>query len=97
MRCNALDSLPGRAFGQYDSDCSAGNSDPFARALLSHNKDVVSEKNSGKGIIMYFSGAQKTAQGREKLRICYVIIYIFLHTIKSRKSFSLYNQKRYKV
>jgi len=36
MRCNALDSLPGRAFGRYDSDCSVGNSDPFAIALLSH-------------------------------------------------------------
>lgn len=36
MRCNALDSLPGRVFGRYDSDCSVGNSDPFAIALLSH-------------------------------------------------------------
>lgn len=43
MRCNALDSLPGRAFGRYDSDCSAGNSDPFATALLSHKDHVVSE------------------------------------------------------
>jgi len=43
MRCNALDSLPGRAFGRYDSDCSAGNSDLFATALLSHKDHVVSE------------------------------------------------------
>lgn len=43
MRCNALDSLPGRVLGQYDSDCSAGNSDPFAIALLLHKDHGVSE------------------------------------------------------
>ena len=34
MRCNALDSFPGRDVGQYDIDCNVDNNDPFATALL---------------------------------------------------------------
>lgn len=43
MRCNALDLLPGRVLAQYDSDCSVGNSDPFAIALLLHKDYGVNE------------------------------------------------------
>lgn len=45
MRCNALDSPPGRVLGQYDSDCSVGNSDPFAIALLIYKDHGVSKIN----------------------------------------------------
>lgn len=63
MRCNALDSLPGRAFGQYDSDCSAGNSDPFATALLSHKDHVVSEFDKGILCIMVVLGTWRQGKG----------------------------------
>lgn len=34
MLRNALDLVPGRVVGRYDSDCSEDNSDLFAIALL---------------------------------------------------------------
>lgn len=59
MRCNALDSLPGRVLEQYDSDCSAGNSDPFAIALLLHKDQGVSELGQGFVIMPKFSTVNK--------------------------------------
>lgn len=68
MRCNALDSLPDRAFGRYDSDCSAGNSDPFAIALLSQK--IMWLVNSGKGILRIMVVLSTWRKGEGELKIC---------------------------